>query len=386
MDLFWWTLGALLAVAWVGRALESLFGMRHVADLTHERWDQGLEPATLVSVIVPARNEEAEIENCLRSLAAQDHSALEIIAVDDRSTDLTGSIMDRVAGQLPGRLQVIHIAELPPRWLGKTHAMWTAARQARGEWLLFTDGDIVFAPSTIRRALAYAQSVKVDHLPLFPTTILRTMGERMMMGFFSVVSLVAIRPWRVATPKAREFFGVGAFNLIRRQAYEEIGTFAALRMNVIDDLSLGRRVKQHGLRQHLVFGRGLITLHWAHGAWGYVRNLEKNFFAVLHFRAGLALAAVVFILVMNIGPWAGLAAASGWARLPYAIAIVGMLILYREARAFVQVSPLYVVLHPLAAIFVAVTMVNSVLHALTNKGIIWRGTHYSLAELRRHLD
>ena len=386
MQWFWWILGALLALAWMERAFESLFGLRCIADLTNPQWDEQLDSAPLVSVIVPARNEQAEIENCLRSLIAQDYQAIKIIAVNDRSTDKTGSIMDRLAAEHPGRLQVIHIRELPPQWLGKTHAMWTAGRQARGEWLLFTDGDIVFASSTIRRAIAYAESVKADHLPLFPTTTLRTVGERMMMGFFSVISLIAIRPWRVSKPKAKEFFGVGAFNLIRRQAYEAIGTFESLRMNVIDDLSLGRRVKQRGLSQHIVFGPGLITLHWAHGALGYVRNLEKNFFAVLHFRLGLTFAAVVLTLMMNIGPWIGVAFASGWARAMYAAAIVGMLVLYVQARSFVRVSPLYVLLHPLAAVFVAVTMLNSALHAVSNRGIVWRGTHYSLAELRKHLD
>lgn len=386
MTTFWWILGALLAMMWLGRALECMRGLRSIADLTAAQWDRLSALAPLVSVVVPARNEEAEIENCLRSLLAQDYLALEVIAVNDRSTDSTGAIMDCLAAEAPARLRVIHIRELPPQWLGKTHAMWTAAQQARGRWLLFTDGDIIFAPSTVRRALTYAMDVHADHVPLFPTAILRSSGERMMMGFFSVMSLVAMRPWKIADPDAREFFGVGAFNFIRREAYEGIGTFESLRMNLIDDLNLGRRVKQQGFKQRIVLGQGLITLHWAHGALGYLRNLEKNFFALLRFRLGLTFAAVLLTLVMNIGPWLGLAFAHGWARALYAAALIGMLLLYVQARAFVRIGPAYVLLHPVAAVYVAVTMLNSALHAVTNRGIVWRGTLYSLADLRRHLD
>ncbi|HEY6182602.1 MAG TPA: glycosyltransferase family A protein, partial [Terriglobales bacterium] len=136
-------------MAWFSRIVDAALGMSKVADISRPEWNQ--KPATKkgdprVSIIVPARNESTDIEAALTRLLGLDYNNYEIIAVNDRSTDDTGAIMDRVAASpaARARLKVIHIKELPLRWLGKTHAMWSAAKQATGEWLLFTDADVMF--------------------------------------------------------------------------------------------------------------------------------------------------------------------------------------------------------------------------------------------------
>ena len=217
----WLIVGVLLGADWLRRSLRTAFGMNRLIDVTGPEWDRRDGPQPSVAVGVPARNEGGTIEKCLLSLLAQDYPNLEILAVDDRSTDSTGAIMDGIARTTSARLRVLHINELPPGWLGKTHAMWLGATRTQSEWILFTDGDVIFRPDALRRTLAYAESSQSDHLVIFPTLIMTGFGESMMLGFFGLASLLLLRPWKVKDPRARDFIGAGAFNLIRRGAYEE---------------------------------------------------------------------------------------------------------------------------------------------------------------------
>ena len=232
-------------------------------------------------------------------MLALDYSNYEIVAVNDRSTDGTGQIMDEVAtadageGPAPHGLKVIHISELPAGWLGKTHAMWLAGQQATGDWLLFTDADVLFKPDSLRRAVAYAEAERADHVVLFPRMIMKRVGERMMIAFFQALFVFGHRPWKVADPKARDHMGVGAFNMVRRSVYDAVGTYRALRMEVLDDMKLGKVVKNAGFAQRNVSGEDLISLHWAKGAFGIVNNLTKNFFAVLSFQWWRTVATII---------------------------------------------------------------------------------------------
>ena len=271
MNLFHWIAGSVLAVAWFSRIVDAALGMPKIADVSRPEWDR--KPASgkgnsRVSIIVPARNEEEHIAETLRLLLALDYDNYEVIAVDDRSTDRTGELMDQMAGtpQAHGCLKVLHVAALPSGWLGKTHAMWTSGKLATGDWLLFTDADVLFKPDSLRRALAYAQQERADHVVVFPRMIMKRPGEKMMIAFFQTLFVFGHRPWKVADPETRDHMGVGAFNCIRRSVYEAIGTYQALRMEVLDDMKLGKVVKNAGYRQRNVFGGDLISIRWAKGA------------------------------------------------------------------------------------------------------------------------
>ena len=347
-----WAAGGLLGLAWFSRIVEAAVGMPQVADIARPEWDR--KPATgngppKVSIIVPARNEAEHIRETLLRLLALDYSNYEIIAVDDRSTDATGQIMDDVAnscgadtpvrmpaesvplgvsGEGVTRLKVIHISQLPSGWLGKTHAMWRAAQQSTGDWLLFTDADVLFKPDSVRRALAYAAAEHADHVVLFPRMIMKQWGERMMIAFFQALFVFGHRPWKVADPKARDHMGVGAFNLVRRKVYDAVGTYSALRMEVLDDMKLGKVIKNAGFTQRNVFGADLISLRWAQGAFGVVNNLTKNFFAVLSFQWPRTLATIFGLGFLNLGPFLGVWLAHGWARIPYAVALLSLFLIY----------------------------------------------------------
>jgi glycosyltransferase involved in cell wall biosynthesis len=360
--------------------------MSSIADVTQPEWDRNpVSPAgnPRVSIIVPARNEEKEIEQALTQLLALDYDNYEVIAVNDRSTDRTGEIMEEVQKKSPARLKVIHHEQLPPGWLGKTHAMWTATNTATGDWLLFTDADVLFKPDSLRRALAYAESEKADHVVLFPQMIMKTPGEYMMIAFFQTMFVFGHRPWKVADPKTKDHMGVGAFNLIRRTAYEAIGTYEALRMEVLDDMKLGKVVKNSGFAQRNVFGKDLISIRWANGAMGVVNNLTKNFFAVLSFSWPRTLISAFGLVFLNLMPFLGIWLSHGWARLPYAIALASMFAIYVGMSMRSGVPAYYFLLHPVSTALFTYTLFRSMLHALWNNGIIWRGTKYPLEELRK---
>lgn len=375
--------GLVLGFDWLRRSFATVIGMRKLVDVSTPAWDQGV-PDTLskVSVVVPARNEVDSIEQCLRSLLNQDYPNLEICAVDDRSTDATGRIMDRLRGESPGKLQVIHVKGLPARWLGKTHAMWKGASETLAEWILFTDGDITFRSDALRRAICYAELTSCDHLVILPTMVMRGFGERMMLGFFGFASSLMLRFWKVRDPKSRDAMGVGAFNLIRRSTYESLGTYEALRMEVIDDLKLGESVKGHGFVQDCVRGPGLVCVRWAEGAFGVVRNLQKNLFSLFRFSWLLVALAALGGLIYCLGPWIGLIFAPGIAKVGFALAALSIVLLYGSVAEQFGVAPWLVLTQPLAALMFVFSLVNSAFSAYVHGGVLWRGTVYSVDQIQ----
>jgi glycosyltransferase involved in cell wall biosynthesis len=382
----------LLALVWLWQALTARRGMPSLPDLIGSGVLQ-LPPLPAcegphLTVIVPACNEEDSIQTTLRSLLASTGLRLQIIAVDDRSTDRTGERMDEVAAEAaatggPHDLRVIRVSELPAGWLGKPHAMALAASNAAAPWLLFTDGDVVFHPQALDLALREALALNADHLLLVPTVILKTTGERAMLAAMQVLAQWMIRLWKVADPRARDFLGVGGFNLVRREVYTQVGGFAALRMEVLDDLRFGWRVKRAGYAQRVVLGPGLVRIRWIDGALSVVHLVEKNGFAVYRYRVGLLVLACFGLVVQAVWPFAAVAS-GGWALAAGLLTYAAIAMVYAADRRVTQVSPWLVVLFAPASIIVAFAFLRSTVLALKRNGVDWRGTHYSLDELRSH--
>jgi glycosyl transferase family 2 len=383
---FYWISGVLLALLWLRAALPLAWHFSEIVDLTRPEREA---PADVLlpslTIVVPARDEEAEIEPALRSLLQLDYLQYQVVAVNDRSTDQTGRIMDRLAAEpaAQGRLRVVHVEELPAGWLGKLHAMWLGAKKGSGEWLLFTDADCVFHPETLRRAVHYATKTGVDHLVIFPTGHMETLGEKILISFPAVMGSFVMRHWKIRERNTRDHIGVGAFNLIRRSAYEAIGTYEKLRLEVVDDIKLGESVKKAGLRQDVVYGRGLVTLRWGEGAAGIIGNLEKNMFAFLRYRLTLALAVCGTIFYICVWPFAGLALAPGSSRGPFAVAVAMIALAYTLTAPYAAGSPWLFLTCPVGAILFIVAVLRSTLSALKDGAVTWRGTKYGLGELRK---
>jgi len=388
-----WVASICLGAIWLSRLFAVGLNMHKIAEITAPEYDvaplnsSGHVPR--VSIVVPARNEADHIEAALLSLLQLDYPDYEVIVVDDRSEDSTSAILDRLdaqwqvsVGKEHHPLKVLHVTDLPTGWLGKTHAMWQAGKHATGDWLLFTDADVVFRHDALRRAMVCAEGERADHVVLFPTMAMKSAGERMMMAFFQSQFVFAHRPWKVADPKSRDSIGVGAFNLIRRDVYEQIGTYRRLRLAVLDDMKLGEVVKLEGYRQRNVFGRDLLKLRWVFGTFGMVRNLTKNFFAILHFNAAFAALAVCGVLVVNLGPFVGFWLASAWARVGFVVSLVSLVVIYFGMSRRSDIPTIYVLLHPIGALLFSYAVVRSVVVTLARGGIVWRGTWYPLAQLK----
>jgi glycosyltransferase involved in cell wall biosynthesis len=378
-----WLTGA----AWLYKLLETALGIASVPNLLAPKYDVAPAGSPSVTVIVPARDEAAKVADCVESLLGQDYLNLRILAVDDRSSDQTGAILDELSRTHSARLEVLHVTALPASWLGKTHAMASAARQTiathNPDYLLFTDADIVFRADAIRRSLAQAVASKADHFVLLPTTVAKSRGEGMLLAYLQVISLWAVRPWRVADPKAkRDAVGVGAFNLVRSAAYQQLGGFDAAPMEILEDLTLGRRVKNAGLRQRVATAPEMVSVHWAAGMFGIVKGMGKNIFAVFGFRPALLLGAAAIMALSCIAPIAFLAIDG--TRFPAVVALVSVAGLYILWSRSSRLSSGYAALFPVAAAVVIYAMVRSMLLTLGKGGVTWRGTFYPLAELRRH--
>jgi hypothetical protein len=336
-----------------------------------------------LSLIVPAKNEEEAIEEALRRMLQLDYPDYEVIAINDRSDDQTGAIMERVAAEVGPRLQVVHVKELPVGWLGKNHAMAQGISRARGEFILLTDGDVMFDPLVLRRAMNVVQERELDHLVLLPETTYSTFFEAALINFFCVLLMATTRfpivRWRWFKDA---YLGVGAFNLVRRTAYDAIGGFEPLKLEVADDLMLGRLIKHSGLRQDVFGGQGSVRVKWqSGGVWAIVRGLEKNAFSGTNYSVGRTIAAVSALCLIFVGPVVALCC--GWVMTPALIMAIGSLLLSLGTARTIGFPLAVGLFYPWAVVVLSFIILRSMVLTLRQGGVRWRDTFYSLADLRK---
>lgn len=355
-------------------------GMRRLCKL------ETVEPITdetlpKASVIVPARNEERDVEEGLQSLLRLDYPDLEVLVVNDRSTDRTGEILDRIATEHP-QLQVVHITELPAGWLGKNHAMQHGAEQASGDLLLFTDADVVMERSVLRRAVSHMIRNDVDHLPmLFRIQMPNWLLESFVVTF-TIYLMTYCRPWKCPNPKSDAHIGIGGFNLVRADVYREIGTHEAIRMRPDDDLKFGKLVKKHGFRQECVTAVELMHVPWYASIRELVVGLEKNAFSGVDYNLAYALMASSSMLLFNVFPFVALAIARGSAWWVYLAVVLSLLGMGADAARNGKSRISCCFGFPLAALMFVFIQWRTICLNLWQGGIRWRDTHYSLAELK----
>ena len=334
-----------------------------------------------LSIIVPACNEAATLEPALKSIQRQDYPDLEIVLIDDRSTDGTAEIVDRMAAGDP-RIVALHVQELPDGWLGKVHAMELGVRKANGSWLLFTDADVYYAPGALRRAVGYCTHREIDHLAAIPEMWRSSLLVDACIALFCRAFAVAMRLWGVADAKSAAFAGVGAFNLVRGGALERTRGFQWLRMEVADDMGLGMMLKQSGARCELANARGVLGLHWYRTLREMANGAEKAYASAAQCSL-LRTATLGFTLVAL--EWAPLAALAGWnvrglrwSGLAMLAAAVGCSVVF-ACRWKTRLLP--GLLFPVAALIAAGIMLRSGWLGFRRGGIAWRGTLYRQEQL-----
>ncbi len=379
-----WTLGfGLIASLWIVQGLRAGFGMARLP------WLSDATPivspdAPFVSIIFAARDEAEKLPGALKTLLAQDYPQFEIIAVNDRSRDGTSAILHEFERERRN-LVVTDIDSLPSGWLGKPHALVAGFAKSRGDWLVFTDADVHFAPDVLSRAIALATECHWEHLTLLTSVEMRGFWETTAISYFGLGFIFGNEPWLASNPRSGKYVGVGAFQLVRREAYEKSGGHSRLRMDVIEDMKLGKLMKMAGFRSGVAVAQKQVHVRWHSGVWNVIRGVTKNMFAAVQYNPFLAAAAIALTLVISVLPFLGLAFATGWARLFAGIAVGAALLVQASILWPTDRSPLFALTHPLGALVFCWMMARSAIATLWRGGVVWRDTFYPLEELRKGL-
>lgn len=331
-------------------------------------------PAELITAIMPARNEAADVEAALRSVLAERQLRLEVLLVNDHSTDATGPIAERVAAADP-RLRVLHDPPLRPGWLGKCNAMQAALEASSGQYVLLTDADVIHGPGCLRAALAEMQRSRLDLLSLFPRMECVSLWEHVLLPM-SLAGVATLGPAGIERDDSPEALAAGAFILVRRATLESLGGFERVKNQVLDDVSLAREFKRAGLRVRLRDAARLLRVRLfkgnRHAFWGPTKNV-LGVIGEHWWRGPLGIGLTVLVYwsppaALCAGLWQRdprlLTAAVGTLALQYALALCG--------RALFDFSRLKAWAFPLLPISVSCCIAAAMYYHLVHGAVRWR--------------
>lgn len=384
MHTFWTVLLGLLALLWVVQGVRLILGMR-----TLPRLDDASPLADAdcpsISILFAARDEEEKLPRGLGTFQALDYPRYEIIAVDDRSRDATGRILQEAAAR-DARLKTMRVEELPAGWLGKPHGLQRAYEASSGEWLVFTDADVRFAPDLLRRAVAVVRQQGWDHLTIFGSVDMHGFWEHVLTSHFFFGGAMMLQSWQVSNPRSRAFAGAGMFQMVHRSAYEKSGTHRRLALEVIDDVKLGKIIKRAGFRSGVVSMDDRVAVRWHAGVANIIRGLEKNMFAAAYFKTWLVVFALA-VFTMTLAPIGLLFVlpVASWAWTFALLATLVPMLLQGWTCVPARISPLYGLTYPLGLILFGYAVANSTFRTLRQGGVYWRDTFYPLEDLRKGL-
>ena len=380
MDLLLSALACCTLIYLVFIIIEFSLGFHKIQSLTRQR-SLTRDQLPMVSIIFSALNEEAAIEEAVCSFINLDYPRFEVIAVNDRSTDKTPAILNRLSQQHPA-LTVHHIAALPHGWFGKNHALHVAAKAARGEWLLFTDADVLMKKSALTQAMSYSIEQDLDHLTIFEHHIRKTFWLKILLFAFYLTYNLHKKPWRVSYPWSKKSIGHGAFNLVKKSAYRHCNGHTAIAMECLDDLKLGELIKKNGFKQDTADGHDYIEREWYTSLREMIAGVEKNSFAIFNYRIMLTSLASMGALLFFIWPLFALFLCSGLVCYLNAINVLLMLGISAFIAKKYRLKIRYAIFYPAAILILLYSIWNSIVNIYKNKGVVWRGTHYSLKMLR----
>lgn len=360
--------------------IEFIIGFRKIKNLSQQELiDRNSLPK--VSILLSVLNEEKSIESVITSLLNLDYPNLEVIAINDRSSDNTPAILERMQKQ-HSRLHVYHINQLPNGWFGKNHALDFASQYANGEWLLFTDADVTMKKDTLLKSMSYALENKLHHLTIHEDHFRdRFWLNILLLGQYVSYSMT-IKPWCIRDPKSKKSLGRGAFNLIEKKAYMQSGAHRAIALECLDDLKLGELLKKNGYRQDVVAGQDYVEFKWYGSLQEMIKGLEKNSFSFFNYNFSLALLAIAGSFLIFIWPLLAIFVCTGiffWLN----IMSVGLTIaIFAYIAKQFRLKKIYAIFYPIAMSILLYTVWNSMIKTYKNRGVIWRGTHYPLEMLR----
>ena len=235
----------------------------------------------LISILIPARNEEECIKRCILSLTKQDYKNIEILVLDDNSTDNTAKIVQKLSKKYPN-LKYYRGEPLKKGWLGKSYACHQLAKHARGKYIIFTDADTLHFPNSISSAVACLIRYKVDALSVFPMQIMVTMHERMMVPFGNYIILVLFPLYLIRRVKNAMFCtAIGQFMLFKKEVYKKIGGHRSIKGKVLEDVKISKQVKKSGYKFMIFDGRSNLYCRMYRSFRDVVTGYSRVLFAAL---------------------------------------------------------------------------------------------------------
>jgi len=338
-----------------------------------------IEPEVPLAIIVAVRNEEEDLETALKSLCNINYQSYRLIVVNDRSTDRTAEILNDFKRCYP-KINIVTIDKLPEGWMGKNNAMYQGYLNSTEEWVLFTDADIVFHPDAISRAMGYAVRNKLDHMTILPEMISRSTLLNSVYATFCIMLMMHMKPWEAKNPKSKSSSGIGAFNLIRRDAYEKIGTHSKIKLRPDDDLQLGIKVKQAKLKQDVLAAKGYVCLEWYKSLKQFGNGLQKNSFSLSDYKLPIAIANVLFVLVSIALPMPVMFIFGTATIRLMAAAMLLFHLIYMSVIA--PNKWWYAFMIPFSGFFISWIILKASVITVKQGGIYWRDSFYPLKMLR----
>lgn len=340
--------------------------------------------APKVTVIVPARNEEKNIANCLFHLFKQNYRNYEIIVVDDRSTDKTPHLLENFKKLSPVPFRVVRIEKLPEGWTGKNHGMWCASKAAAGEWMLFTDADTTHSPESLSSAMAAAESRKIDFLTLAPETESRSFWEKTVQP----LAVGSLALWfdseKVNDPKSGVVLANGQFILVKKEVYEKVGGNESVKKEVVEDVELAKKVRAAGYTMQFLNGTNL----YATRMYSTLREIKTGWTRIFTYlfdkNAAAILEKIAMFVFFSIAPFAiclyevvvALAAPALFDAAAFGLssALSATIVVFRwKGNRLLKTDPRYALLHPLGSVVMVWILAVCVVRIWTNRPSAWRG-------------
>jgi len=375
----------ILVLAWIVSLALTIYGLSQQRPLLPV--SESTPPADdlpLVSIVVPARNEEHRVlAESIRSILAQDYEPFEVIAIDDRSTDNTRSILKALA-QADRRLRVIEGEDLPNGWLGKPHAMHQGLKQARGEWILATDADMIFDKAALRTSLATIRAQNADAISLIPYFETGSFWERVIIPTWAWVTVMFTIAYRIDNPKTQGALGIGGFFLMRRSALARVGGYEALKNEVVEDVRLAEMIKRSGGRMITVQAPGLLRTRMYRSFGEIWESCTRTWFSGMKFSLGFALVCALSMYVMAVAPaLVAVVAAIGiisradatlWQLVvPAMLAWLMQMVVLMISGFRYGVSGVYALTAPLGLALLYTMLLDSGVRIRTRMGVRWKG-------------
>ena len=340
------------------------------------------EPPTkwpFVSLVIPACNEEKKIRDAMTTLQNIDYPSYEVIAINDRSTDRTGEILEQLA-QENSSLKVVHIEQLPDNWLGKVHAMHVGTQQAQGDYLVFIDADVHLAPDALQKIMSLTMEKQLDHLTILPGLRKGTFALECLLSSFAGLFVLLTGAGAVNRGNRKKYAGAGAFMMVRRALFEQTEGWPWLRLEIADDIGLAYLMNRHGAKSFVLQGKETLKLEWYANVPEMIRGMEKNTFAAIcRFSLIRAFAIILVTSTLWLSPFVALLTPA-W---PFSLLVLVSNLITAGLGPTLSERRLPSLLSWFCIPILIYMVIRSTLCTLKQRGVTWRGTHYSIEQLRK---